>query len=178
MLRTHHLECPDCGGRFGFVQHLTDQPLPNFCPLCGNAMSEPPQPVFVPQAPHIGRTIGKTADAVYRQHEAASADHAEVMAQMAGGSASDYPKITNLADSLREGDIAGKMPSNPVSQAMANQHAGGFQPLLGRSGADYAVNTTQGVFPRSGELARRDLVSNHSARARVFEEMGRISRTK
>lgn len=178
MLRTHYFQCPDCSQIFGFQQHLTTEEPPNFCPICGSSMTEPPLSVFVPQAPHVARTIGRTADQVYRQHEQASADHAEMMAQMAGGSASDYPKLTNMADSLREGDVAAKKVSNPVSKAMEQQQAGGFQPLLGRSGADYAANTVQGAFPRSGEMARRDLARDHLARARVFEQAGQLSRYK
>lgn len=180
MLRTHYFQCPDCNGVFGFTQHLTSEPLPNFCPLCGSNMTEPPQSVFVPAAPHIGKTIGKTGDQVYRQMEAASVENAQLAHSIGGGDIADYAhtKITNMADSLRMGDIAAKTVNNPVSRMMQSMGQGGFRPMGGMSGADYAATTSTGAFPRQGETARRDLVATHGDRARAIEAMGRISRSR
>lgn len=171
-----HYQCPDCSGTFRFLHHPADEPPPNFCPLCGSNMTI--EPVFVPLAPHIGRTIGKTADNVYRQMEVASAANMEAAAELGGGDTSDYSalKVTDMADYLRPGDVAAKMPANPVSQHMANTGQGGFQP--GMTGAEYAANTRTGAFPRQGETTRVDLVSGHSARARGIETAGRIGRAK
>ena len=96
-----HYECPDCAGTFRFLHHPVDEPPPNFCPLCGSNMNV--EPVFVPSAPHIAKTIGKTADNVYRQMEKASVDNMAAAAELAGGDAADYGalKIDDMADYLR-----------------------------------------------------------------------------
>lgn len=138
------------------------------------------EPVFVPQAPHIARTVGKSADGVYRQMEEASKDRAELAAELGGGEAKDYEslKITDLADYLRPGDVAAKIPENPVSRQMANTGQGGFQPVAGMTGAEFAAGTARGAFPRQGEATRQDLVSGHATRARVTEAVGRLGRSK
>lgn len=171
-----HYECPDCTGTFRFLHHPASEPPPNFCPLCGSNMTV--EPVFVPLAPHIARTIGKTADNVYRQMETASVANMEAAAELGGGDTSDYSalKLTDMADYLRPGDVAAKMRENPVAQHMTNTGQGGFQP--GMTGAEYAANVKVGAFPRQGETTRVDLVSGHSARARGVEAAGRIGRAK
>lgn len=176
MARFQTLQCPDCEGTFRWLQHPSDEPLPNFCPKCGSSMTA--EPVFVPLAPHIGRTIGKTADNVYRQMETASVANMEAAAELGGGDTSDYSalKVSDMADYLRPGDVAAKMPANPVSEHMAKTGIGGFQP--GMTGAEYAANVRVGAFPRQGETTRVDLVSGHSTRARGVEAAGRIGRAK
>lgn len=138
------------------------------------------EPVFVPTAPHIARTIGKTADNVYRQMEAASVANMEAAAELHGGDASDYSalKISDMADYLRPGDVAAKMRDNPVAQHMANTGQGGFQPLAGMTGQDFARNTAVGAFPHQGESTRLDLIGGHQSRARQVEAAGRIARGK
>lgn len=176
MPRLRQYECPECLGRFNWFHHPISEPPPNFCPLCGAQMTA--EPVFVPTAPHIAKTIGKTADTVYRQMEQAGETRAQVAAEATGGDISDFAalKVSDMADYLRPGDIAAKIPDNPVSQAMRNSGQGGFQPLGGMSGADFAANTTQGAFPHAGEATRRNLVTGHAERARVIE--GRMSRLR
>lgn len=170
MARFQHYECPDCFGRFRFMHHPNDEPPPNFCPLCGSNMTQ--EPVFVPVAPHIARSIGKTADNVYRQMEEASVANMAAAAELAGGDAADFGagKITDMADYLRPGDVAAKMPDNLVSRHMANTRQGGFQP--GVAAAEYTQTTGVGAFPRQGEVTRTDMVSSHSARARQVEARG------
>lgn len=171
-------ECPDCLGVFGFRHHPNSEPLVNFCPLCGNDMRG--EAKEMPAAPAIARTIGKTADGVYRQMEIASAANAEAAAELGGGEAKDYAglRVTNLADRLRPGDVAAKMPDNPVSRHMVATRQGGFSPVAGMSGADFAAGTARGDFPRQGEATRQELVRSHSDRARVTEAVGRMGRAK
>jgi hypothetical protein len=171
-----HYQCPDCEGTFRFLHHPRDEPPPNFCPICGSSMTV--EPVFVPSAPHIARSIGQTADGVYRQMEAASAANMEAAAELGGGDAADYSaaKITDMADYLRPGDVAAKMPNNPVAQHMANSGQGGFQP--GMTGAEFAASAVQGAFPRQGETTRQNLITGHQSRARQVEQAGRIARSK
>lgn len=178
MPRYQAYECPDCLGKFRFMHHPVDEPPPNFCPICGSNMTA--EPMFVPLAPHIARTIGKTADNVYRQMEDASRANMEAAAEIAGGDVSDYDamKITDMADYLRPGDVAAKMRENPVAQHMANTGQGGFQPVNGMTGQQLAAGTTQGVFPHQGEATRLDLVGGHQSRARQVEAAGRLARSK
>jgi hypothetical protein len=173
-----HYECPDCRGMFRFLHHPNDEPPPSFCPLCGASMDA--EPAFVPTAPHVAKSIGKTADTVYRQMEAASTDHAEMAAAIGGGSASDYTAnaITDMADSLRPGDVAAKIASNPVSRHMTQTGQGGFGGAGGMSGAEFARNTSQGAFPRQGEATRLSLVANHGARAQAVQRAGQIAKAK
>ena len=138
------------------------------------------EPVFVPTAPHIAKSIGRTADGVYRQMEQASIANMEAAAELGGGDTSDYAalKITDLPDYLRPGDTAAKMRDNPVVQHMTATGQGGFQGINGMTGAEHAANTKIGVFPHAGEATRQGLVTGHHARARGIETAGRIARAK
>lgn len=173
-------QCPDCEGTFRMFHHPADEPPPRFCPLCGSNMSDEPQLAFLPSAPHVAKTIGRTADNVYRQMETASIANAEAAAEMTGGDKADFSgmKITNLQDYLRPGDVAAKMPTNEVAKHMAATGQGGFQPLNGMTGQDFAKATGQGIFPHTGETMRQELTLNHHQRARAVERAGQIARSK
>ena len=173
-----HYQCPDCTGTFRWLHHPSDEAPPSFCALCGSDMNA--EPVFVQVAPHIARSIGKTADGVYRQMEQASKENMAAAAELAGGDAADYDalKISDLADYLRPGDTAAKMRDNPVAQHMTATGQGGFQGINGMSGAQLAANTGSGVFPHQGDATRQDMVMGHATRARAVETAGRIARSK
>ena len=138
------------------------------------------EPVFLPLAPHIAKSIGKTADGVYRQMEQASIANMEAAAELGGGDTSDYAalKITDMPDYLRPGDTAAKMRDNPVAQHMATSGQGGFQGIAGMTGAEHAANTKIGAFPHQGEATRQNMVMGHQSRARVVESAGRVGRSK
>jgi hypothetical protein len=171
-----HYLCPDCGGTFRWLHHPSTDPPPHYCPLCGADMEA--EPVFVPAAPHIGRSIGKTADAVYRQMEQAGAAHAEMAAELGGGTAADYQalKITDLPDYLRPGDVAARPLDNPVTQAMANSGQNGLLPGSGfqsfASVGSGMSSVGQGPYPHRGEQMRQQLVSGHQERQRAVEAQG------
>jgi hypothetical protein len=172
MARFLNLACPDCGGVFKWLQHPSDEPLPNFCPMCGSNMSA--EPVYVPEAPHIAKSIGKTADQVYRQTEQASLDNMVAAAELTGGDISDFAamKVTDMPDYLRAGDTAAKFQvdkNSPVVQAL-ERGAGGFQ---GQTGAEYAATVGQGIFPHRGEQTRQYVGSGHRDMARAMEARGR-----
>ena len=171
MAKYLHLECPDCGGTFKWLRHPSDEPLPNFCPRCGSNLAA--EPVFVPEAPHVAKTIGKTADGVYRQMEQASRDHQYLAAEMTGDDPSDYAamRLNDMPDYLRAGDIAAKIPTgpNPVSDAIA-KGIGGFN--FGQTGAEYAQATGVGAFPHAGEATRQMLSGAHAGMARAIEARG------
>ena len=171
MAKYLHLQCPDCQGMFKWLRHPSDEPLPNFCPMCGSNLTV--EPVFVPAAPHVAKTIGKTADGVYRQMEQASHEHQFLAAEMTGDDVSDYAgmKITDMPDYLRPGDLAANMPAtpNPVSEAIAAGR-GGFN--VGQTGAEYAATTGQGVFPHAGDATRQFVQTSHAMRQRTIEATG------
>lgn len=173
-------QCPDCSSTVRFYHHPDDEPPPDYCPRCGSYMGDEPQLAFVPAAPHVAKTIGRTADNVYRQMEAASIANIEAAAEMTGGDKADFSamKITNMADYLRPGDVAAKMPTNEVAKHMAATGQGGFQPLNGMTGQDFAKATGEGLFPHTGETMRQDLTLNHQQRARTVERQGQIARSK
>jgi hypothetical protein len=178
MARYQSYQCPDCEGIFRWLHHPSDDPPPNFCALCGSNMMV--EPVFVPVAPHIAKSIGKTADRVYRQMEEASVANMAAAAEAVGGDAADFGsgKITDMADYLRPGDIAAKMRDNPVAQHMAQTGQGGFQGVNGMTGQDLAKTTGTGLFPHAGEATRQGLTMGHHGRARMVEAAGRIARAK
>ena len=177
MARYQSYECPSCGGRFRFFHATSDEPPPNYCPMCGAFVGDDAEPIFVPAAPHIERSIRSTADNVYRGMEAASVANAEAAAEITGDSVEDHSalKISNLGDYLRTGDVAAKMPETAVSKAMAS-NAGGFKPLNNMTGKDYAAATGQGMFPHAG-AAMSDIIRNgHTLRERQFQRAGELGR--
>ena len=99
--------CPSC--EEVFKTPLTVESI-KYCVLCG-AYVGPDDPDFVPSQMNIGTNKGKSPDMVYRQMEETSAYRAE----MAGN---PDLKITDLKDSLREGDVAAKTVRNTVTDYM------------------------------------------------------------
>lgn len=166
-------QCPDCNGTFRFLHHPDDECPPDYCPLCGNFMGDTPELTFVPEAPHVAKTIGKTADNVYRMMEETSVHNARAVEEMTGVEASNM-KITDAQDYLRPGDQAAKMPSAPAAAISNGQ--GGFQPLMGQTGRDYAAAASQGAYAHAGEATRQLLASGHSQRARMVQAKGEIAR--
>lgn len=100
--------------------------------------------------------------------EESSVVRSEAAAEMLGVDKSETAamKITDLADHLRPGDIAAKLPSNPVTQAMeAMKGKAGFVP----SGS---VPITRGPGSGAGDATRASIVSNHSHVARQVTAAG------
>ena len=166
-------QCPECLGTFRFLHHPDDEPPPSFCPRCGASMEDDSE-VFVPAVPHIGKTIGRSGDQVYRAMEDSSAANAEAVSAITGEDASNM-KITNMADYLRPGDQAAKMSTSAVA---LNKGQGGFSPLMGQTGAQFAAATGNGAFPHTGELTRRFLSEGHVDRARQVQRNGEMGRHK
>jgi hypothetical protein len=140
--RNVRYECPTCTQQFSFRHDPGDCPPPSFCALCGAFVGEDPSQVM--QAPHIQKSIGKVADAVYRDMESSADYRIEQAAEMTGMDASDLSamKVTDLKDNLRAGDVAAILPENPVSQAMTAQSGTGMightaqRPAIQHSGTE------------------------------------------
>lgn len=173
-----HYDCPDCGGRFKFMHVLSDDPPPDRCPLCGSWVSEaePPQPVFVPQAPGIAKSaMAKSIDQTYNGMMDASVQRAEEAGDMlddqlrAAGvdddtrrqhvaEAKSQVKITNLREpsEMREGDTAYIGPSADAAAQRLSVGASrpGFQTFGGApagpgGNAEFVSRATAGHTPRA-----------------------------
>jgi len=119
------------------------------------------EPSFIPQAPHIAKSIGKTADGVYRQMEEASRDHMAAAAEMTGGDISEFAgmAINDMPDYLRPGDIAASVPA--LSKDSPVVAGAGFQ---GATGQEYAAAVGQGVLPHRGAQMQKMVGAGHADR--------------
>jgi hypothetical protein len=134
LAKFQHYRCPECGGVFKFLHERSDTPPPDRCLLCNAWVSEdePPEPVFVPQAPRIKKSpYAKSVDQTYRNMEESSIHRADEAAGMLESQYAAQPKdehdslvratqreeiallksdlkITNMRDpsEMREGDTA------------------------------------------------------------------------
>lgn len=164
-------ECPDCLERFPFLHMTKDEPPPEHCPRCGNYMGVDPAPM--PSLFSISSKVSKSADAVYRGMEEASAHRAEIVEQLTGESASNM-KITNMRDNQRAGDVAAISTPNPVSQAMATAPQNfNFQPNAAAVG--FEAQTKVGPFPRMGDQTRGRIAGMHHQMARQVTAAGQIA---
>ena len=106
------LKCPGCWETF----KVELNGIPRFCPLCGYDTAEDEaadarrmaKMLDEQKPPHYTRQIKSTVDNLYRDTEVASEYRAQVAADEAGVDVSEMAslKVTNMNDSLREGDIA------------------------------------------------------------------------
>lgn len=146
-------QCASCAGKFRWLHHPNDEPPPANCPLCGAATGDVVES-FIPQAPAIQGVHAIAGDQVYRAMEASSAARAEMMAEVGGGSASDYAhtKITDLKDNTHEGEVSAVMPSTNEVRAFMQQH-GGAAPIGVQANAQaraYATQAHTGYAPYQG----------------------------
>jgi hypothetical protein len=158
MARYQHYRCPECGGTFRFLHEHSDTPPPDRCPLCNAWVSEdePPQPVFVAQAPGIRKSAyTKSVDQTYRAMEQSSIERADEAAALLESDYAAQPKdehdglvkatqkeqiaqlrselkLTNMKDpsQMREGDTA-HIGSAPLSTTKAQ-----YAPYAGRVSGD------------------------------------------
>lgn len=171
-------KCPDCEQIFRHGHHPNDSPPPNYCPLCGSYVGEEPPPVFIPQAPAIGRK--RSADAVYRQMEVASVERARQAAKMAGVDEKEmsHLKITDMKDRLREGDIAAVTPVTPVHRMLdQTAQSTGFSSAAQQQGMAYAAAAQSGPFPRAGDRARQGVTASHSRIAAAMQRQGQLNKS-
>lgn len=102
--------CPDCKGQFDHLHHPSDEPPPDYCPLCGANVSGKRKKRLsrVVTAPAIKTVVSKSADQVYRQMEDSSNVRAQQAAEILGVHPSKLSnmKMTNMKDNLREGDMS------------------------------------------------------------------------
>lgn len=158
--------CPSCGGIFVYDHHpsIEADPLPNdaACPHCG-FVSEVDYPAAV-VAPHIGRPIARTVDAMHRDMEDGEKFRANVAMEKFGLDAEEARAMvaTNSMDNLRPGDISAMPVNNPVSRAMdASPQAYGF---TGGAAQGMALSPAvqSGVYPNAGLRAMNQVRDAHA----------------
>jgi hypothetical protein len=146
-------------------------------------MLDSPEPVWAAESPRIGTNKGKVPDHVYRQMEEASKHRTELMAEAGGGSASDYnhTKITDMNDNMREGDVAAKYSAPPnyvtefmkLNQSPSSPIGGGYAPLAGATGIEYASQTRVGPEAGAGAATHSRITRSHAQMARSIEATGK-----
>ena len=151
--------------------HMNEEDhVPEYCPECGNFMGA--GPVKLPSFAAIKSQRTKNADATYRNMETGSETRQELAAEMTGLDKADFSalKITDLKDNLRPGDVAAKMPANPVSEMMdankANANIGFVETAVG---AQYGVSEEA----RVGDGMRSKISETHHSVQRTVEIQGR-----
>lgn len=160
MAKYKHYRCPDCSQVFEWLHTLADlSDLPETCPKCGSWVSEA-EPTFVPKAPRIGKI--DSPEMVYRSMEAASIERSKQAAAVLGIPESEtaHMKMTDMKDSLREGDIAAVTRPTPTSTFMQQNSAAVEQARI--AGAQFAANTRVGPFPGAGDRARQNVGAMHA----------------
>ena len=174
--------CPGCEGQFRYFHHpdVESDPAPRFCPMCGYDTEADDVVVKWPKAvvaPHIAQAIGKIGDQTYRQIEAGSEARAQAAADMLGVPKSEMSgmKVTDLNDNLREGDVAAKMPVNPVSQAMQTQ-PGTTGWRGGPEMAQYAASIHAGPDSHAGLHAKTMISNYHQTNAHQIVAAGRLNK--
>lgn len=171
VMRTY--QCPECEGIFEYLHLRVDDLPPSFCPLCGASTSDVEPEV---SSPHITKSIGKTADGVYRAMEEGSQARAAMAAEASGASVEDMSamRITDMKDNAREGETAVASADNAVSQFMASTHIGGMQSA--EAGAQFAATTNTGPYARAGAAAAKTALAGHSQRAQQVVAAGQMGR--
>ncbi len=155
------IKCSVCRGTYPWN---TKKKWPKFCPLCSADMSNDraDDDIVMPFYRNHGYT--KAVDDVYRQMEAGSITRSEIAASMVNCPVSEMSglKITDLNDHQKPGDLAAKLPSNPVSELMAAAPniGQGFDPGMG---LEFSRATGQGPHPSAGARMRTVLQNQHSA---------------
>ena len=132
--------------------------------------------MFNPEAPAIKGVASRAVDQVYDSMVASSEARTELMAQVGGGSASDYgeTKMTDMKDHLREGDISTMMPSpsnNEVARFMA-QHP---QAMSQISPQAHAAQVSTGYFPNAGDRSRQTVANVHATMTARMRRAGQMN---
>ncbi len=200
MARFVHYRCPECRGIFRHLHHPSDSPPPDRCPLCQAWVSdgEPPEAVFVPQAPGIKKSaFAESVEQSYRAMEASSVGRAEEAGDLLerayaeqGPPQTNYEadfrkeqvaqikselRVTNLREpsEMRRGDVAA---IGNTAQAMANLSAMGSRPGYQQlSGREYAPGQTPTAADRDAvSNTLRDMRANHPTTAAAMIRAGNM----
>lgn len=111
VIRTY--QCPDCSETFDFFHRTASEPPPAHCEVCKAPMFD-----VAPELPKVnigGSNLSKSVDQTYAAAEASLG-------------------VTDMKDSLRDGEPAAKVPVNTVTRVaaqMGHNFWGGGSPHIG-----------------------------------------------
>lgn len=167
-----------------------DDPPPAFCPSCGKRFAK--SLAAVPGTHAIGGSNrAKAVDDTYRRLEQAGEARAR-LAERSGAApaAARMLKITDMRDSMREGDVAAihRAPNNPTTQFMRDAEKLGIRygfgggmgtaPSPGAPAARIAppIQTAHGTYTGPGHIGLQAAQMNHKANLAAVVASGRRSR--
>ncbi len=164
------VKCPYCKKK---IKWLVDEPYPDDCPACGTYVGHDraDDDVVMPNILHFST---RCSDGVYKAIEKASENRVYEAAEMAGCSASEMSslKITNMKDSMREGDIAAMPIVNDVTRQMDAIRAMNPNASVGfGDGLGFSSTVATGPVPNAG--ARFQRAVNESHPSMVGRQVGR-----
>lgn len=174
MARLVTYQCPDCGGRFEFMHHPSDEPPPDACLLCNASFDEEPERA-VPTRVNIATERQKVPDKLYRDMEEGSRVRSQLAAEMCGAHESDMTnlKITNMSDNAREGESVAKLDTARAEKNLGMM--GGKPQLMGGAtmemkqaqATEYSGMTTAGP----AALSTRSFIekTSDSAQAKISQ---------
>lgn len=149
MPRKVDYKCPECQGIFEFLHHPSDEPPPDYCPLCKAYVGDDPmqrQPVL---SINLGTEKNSVGDKLYRQMESASDANAQAAAEMVGADKADMSaiRITNLNDNTREGEHAAMTRAAQAERELSYTVAGNkvAPTLQNPNAAAWAAETRSGT---------------------------------
>ena len=180
-MRERCYRCPDCGGSFWVPLVSANQPPPDDCPICHGAGAPPAEPVDISDLrfPHIAKSIGKVTDKVYRDMESGSQARAEMAAEVLGESAAETGmEMTNLKDSLREGDTAAALPVSPEMTSFVQNNPNVMNMKSPEVGAEFAAATRQGPAAGAGDWVRSQVQRQHHVTAASVMRAGNMGVAK
>lgn len=157
------LRCPDCRGKFAWNPC---KGMPKNCVLCGAYVGHDrdDDDIVVPFIRHASTTA---SDKVYRDMERGSERRAEMAAEMAGVPVSEMSglKITDLAPTRHEGDVAAPVVHNVITKNMDAIRARNPNAQVGYSaGLEYSTDVSGGPFPNAGARTQTALRGAHAER--------------
>lgn len=156
---TRTYECPDCEQQFSFLHLTRDEPPPAYCVRCGADMGAEPI-VALPKITVGGGAIARSVDTTINDYMEATQRHARENGIPGGG-------ITDMKDSLREGEIAVKTPDNIVSRTQNAVHeAGGGGPWQANV-QEYVAGAKTGQVRDTGASALEHAIQPRHLRGRI-----------
>lgn len=183
-----YLKCEDCQQGFWHEIERRSDPNPDECPVCHNTgVPEPEILLWKPnrmspkiaamveegKGPALSRGFAKSGDSVYRAAETSSKARSELAAAHMGVDPSEtrHMIVTDMKDNLREGDVAAKLPPNPVAEAMSQNKTTGFQ----QTPVAPTGQVIRGTFNEALGTTMKGVNANHNMRSHKLATAGRLA---
>ena len=155
--------CPSCSGKFEVYHHITTEPPPRFCSLCGYDCKPEEELGLELSMPHLAKPIGKIGDQTYRGMEEGAAFRAQVAQEVHGLDADQAAmlKITDMRDNNKVGEDSVVDVVNSVSQQMAMLQSRGAPVGFGGDGIGFSQSVSTGPHPNAGARTQQMVRQMH-----------------